>query len=884
MQGLALSPTPFIGRSEEVDEISLLLDDPSCRLLTLVGPGGIGKTRLATEIALRKEAAFSDGIYFVSLTPISQAEDLLTTIAEAMPFHFQQDHRTPREQFFDYLNEKNAKSVLLILDNFEHLLAGVELISDVLTATTNFKILVTSRETLNLQEEWVRQIGGMAYPQHHNGKPLEDYSAVQLFLDRARRIRGDFDLSADMADVVRICQLVEGMPLAIELAAGWLKTLQPADIAQEIQRNQDILATRSRNLPERHRSIRSVFTHSWELLSEKEREVFQKLSIFRGGFTREAAKVVAGASLNILAGLVDKSLVRLNAAGRYDVHELLRQYGVEQMHVANQATAIQQLYIDYYLHMLRDLETRIKGHGQLEALDTIQADFENLRNAWLWAAQQKQYAALGAAVESLNFFADMRGRYHEIVTLLRAALDQFPSTPDMATKAIQCRLQSRLIRLVLLGNMRIDFDIRSEIDTCVQVARQQEDPAEIAFCLFISAITAVWEENAHGVYTSAQAEDFFQESYAIFQELDDTFYRADLLSWLGSVTTDKGEIIPWDELLNPSLALRKEIGDRNGIAWITLNLADMMLGKGNYVACERYAQESLALMHEIGSLKGILQSMFKLAQTAMLKGDLQKARTLAEDMRDLADETNSLGGTVLSVGLLAFLICVMEEDYAEAAALAQKNSIISQESFFGGHDDMGAYWGQPTADCGMGHYEAARSGYEALFSERYDDLGPATLCLIIESAACAHAMDWQTAAEWLGLALRQPRWANGWAYHWPLVTRLRDELVHELGEEAYQAASERDVLDLETVIKSILDEANISKPHAKARYALLEPLSDRELEVLQLVAEGLSNREIAERLVLSTGTVKVHTRNIYGKLSVNNRTQAVMRATEMNLL
>ena len=249
MRNLTLTPTPFIGRSQEIDEIGALLDDPSCRLLTLVGPGGIGKTRLAVEVASHKRDSFPGGLFFVPLAPLNRADDILTTIVEATPFRFQQDQRSPREQFFAFLREKHTQHLLLVMDNFEHLLEGVNIVSDILAVTTGLKILVTSREALNLQEEWVRQIAGLAYPSKTNGKPLEDYSAVQLFLDRARRIRGDFDLAEDSKSVVDICRLVEGMPLAIELAVGWLKTLRPAGIACEIQHNLDILATRSRNLP-----------------------------------------------------------------------------------------------------------------------------------------------------------------------------------------------------------------------------------------------------------------------------------------------------------------------------------------------------------------------------------------------------------------------------------------------------------------------------------------------------------------------------------------------------------------------------------------------------------------------------------------------------------
>ncbi len=272
--------TRFIGRDEELEEISQLLVDPDCRWVTLVGPGGIGKTRLALQAVRQNIDRFPDGVAWVPLASLDSPAHLVPTAAHALQLTLY-EQEDPKDQLINYLHERR---MLLLVDNFEHLLEGVRLLSEILQGAPQVKLLVTSREALKLEGERILEVRGLKFPESETTKEAESYSAVQLFLESARRVHTRFTLSHDeKPSVNRICQLVEGMPLAIELASAWVRLLSCEEIAQEIEKNLDLLATYPRDEPARYRGLRAVFEHSWKLLSQEEREVFKKLSVFQGG-------------------------------------------------------------------------------------------------------------------------------------------------------------------------------------------------------------------------------------------------------------------------------------------------------------------------------------------------------------------------------------------------------------------------------------------------------------------------------------------------------------------------------------------------------------------------------------------------------------------------
>ena len=332
--------TPFVGREADLAELAGLLATPACRLLTLIGPGGVGKTRLALRAAAEARAAgaFPDGVHVVALQPLASADLLAGAVADAAGLA-PAGARDPTEHLRDGLR---GRAALLVLDNFEHLLEGAALLPPILAAAPGVRLLVTSREALALQEEWRYPVQGLPYPAGAGAADLEgpeDYAAVRLFAERARRVRRDFSLAEEGADVARLCRLVEGLPLALELAAAWTSVLSCAEIAADLALGLDVLATRLRDVPERHRSMRAVFDGSWARLDDHQRAVLARLSVFQGGFRREAAEAVAGAAPATLAALVDGSLLHLEPGGRYQLHELLRQYAEERLWERPEAAA-----------------------------------------------------------------------------------------------------------------------------------------------------------------------------------------------------------------------------------------------------------------------------------------------------------------------------------------------------------------------------------------------------------------------------------------------------------------------------------------------------------------------------------------------------------------
>jgi serine/threonine protein kinase/tetratricopeptide (TPR) repeat protein len=424
---LPAQTTPFVGREDELSKLAKLLDDPDIRLITILAPGGMGKSRLALELAERIVSdgarstpmpslpGFANGVYFVSLASLSARTEIVPSIAEAIGFHFRGGGEQ-KQQIIDFLREKE---MLLLMDNYEHLMEGAGFPSEILAAAPGVQILVTSRERLRLQEETLFRIEGMEFPDWQTPEEALEYGATRLFMQSARRMQPGFHLQADdLQHVAAICRQVQGMPLAIVLGAAWVEALSLPEIAAEIARCLDFLEADAQNVPERHRSIRAVFNPTWNRLNESEQGVFKKLSVFRGGFTREAAHAVAGADLRMLTGLLGKSLLRRDPnSGRYDIHELLRQYAEDHLMASpDLVSEVRDRHCAYYAAFLQAREDELHLGRQKETASDMATDIDNIRLAWSWACQYakakeikqmvlsvlKGYLLLNLDMEALN--------------------------------------------------------------------------------------------------------------------------------------------------------------------------------------------------------------------------------------------------------------------------------------------------------------------------------------------------------------------------------------------------------------------------------------------------------------------------------------------------
>jgi diguanylate cyclase (GGDEF)-like protein len=639
----------FVGRQAELRALKQRLAQPAERLVVLVGPGGIGKSRLALQAAAELRLQFADGVFVVPLAPVISGQFLVPAIAQALRLPFQ-GSAEPAAQLAAFLRDKR---LLLVLENFELLPAagrsGQALINRLLEQAPQVRLLVTSRERLGLTGESVLELRGLPVPPEpadgaRAPAAAEAYSAAQLFLQTARRVAPDFALTAgNGAAVLRICQLVEGLPLGIELAAAWAALLDCHEIAAQIERNLDFLDPAPAGTPQPLQSARAVLDYFWGLLSSDEQRVMRQLSVFRGGFPREAAGAVAGASLFFLAALVDRAFLTRTPAGRYQPHELLRRYAADRLALdGGELAAAQARHAAYYAALAEQADPELTGARQSEWLERLEQENDNLRAALEWSLGMPE---AGAAVDQpaaadqpavgdapalrlalgLWRFWWVRGYLSEGRRWLELALaQQPPGPPGRRARAMQ--------RLGILARGQGELALaRQQLEASLSLFEDIGDRAGAGDVHNSLGLLALNQDDL------VNARQSFERSLALERETGDRQRLAVSLNNLGGIALQQGDPAAARGLFTESLALRRAVGDQWGIANSLLNLSEAAYDQGAYAEALALCSESLLLRRELGDQPGLALCLEGAARAWAAQGRPEVAAVLlggAERLRE----------------------------------------------------------------------------------------------------------------------------------------------------------------------------------------------------------------------------------------------------------
>jgi predicted ATPase/DNA-binding SARP family transcriptional activator len=849
--------TSFVGRKQELANLEQLLADPEVRLVTVVGPGGSGKTRLALEAAAAEVNRYSHGVWFVSLASLQATEGIVPTVAQALGLPFG-DGSEPRQQLLDYLRQKQ---MLLLLDNCEHLLEGGELLAEILRAAPSVRLLATSRVRLGLQGEYAFQLAGMRCPPEEENAPerLTAYSAAALFLAMAERVRpGWAPQGEDWAHIARLCRQVQGQGQALHLAAAWMDTLSPADIARRVARDLDFLETEWRDVPERQRSMRAVCDASWQLLTEREQGVFAALAICRGGFTAEAAQEVGSADVRALRSLVHKSFLQVEQrpartwtprawAPRYDVHELLRQYALEKLdRFPDGGRGARERHATCYLAALKRWTAELKGPRQRAALGEMEIELGNLRVAWEWATERGRWAQVEQAAEGLALFYEWRGRNAEVRILFSQAAERLSALVARRTAGgpesirVLVELLAWQARFEPDDPMRVRLAQRCRELLALPELAGQDARRTRALVLRTFAVHLAGAEEA-------RARALLEESLALFRALGDRWAEAVALSALGYLEYHAGKTGDAGRRWEESLALFRALGEQHGIAICLYGLHLVYGWQGRFAEAERAVEERMALAREWGDLTSLAEAYLMLGSIRLIaghfaeaievlereylsrmeelggrvqwaygsawlgharldSGDYGAARVHAERSLALGREMNSWQAITAALPVLAEQ-ALLEGRPEEASRLYREMMAVADEA---GYPVLRTYYGGEwaAAELRLGRRDTARECLCTALSRAVDGRAGTMPIKVLPTAAEWLAAEGQTerAVEVYALALRYPHIANS---HWyqDVFGPPMAAAAASLPPEVVQAAQARGrARDLEATVRELLRE------------------------------------------------------------------------------
>lgn len=806
--------TAFVGRSGEIADIERLLDDPGCALITVAAPGGMGKTRLALQVAHRA-AERGRAVWWIDLVT---ADDTLTAIARALGISVRAGDGL-RGAIATALRDQRA---LLVLDNMEQLIDQGNELAMLIGLAPGTQLIVTSRERLRLAEEWVYDLGGL--PADGDGSHDE---AVALFRERARQVAPSRRIERETARA--ICRAVDGMPLAIELAAAWLRSLTAEDVLSELDRGMGLLTTTLRNVPERHRSVEDVFAQCLSKLEPRLRQAFLRLSVFHGGFTRESARAVCAVSVAELSSLADASLLRLDRDGRYQVHELLRQFAATELEASGESRAIEDAHMEHFADRLREWA---RGRWQVSQPSTIaglEPDYGNARLAVRRALERMDLDRLVKPVEMLRTYHEYRGLYHEAMRFMVEV-----------EEAVERRAGGRpaLLRaLTLIGRGYLDLRLGrledAETHICASRAEWEAIGSERPMSGF-----GVNSFGALAILRLAQGryEDARAAAMHTLDELSGIAVPDVAIAWyaLHGAQRELGDLDDARTSLANASKLVADLNDAWFGAYVAVEEGNLAMLDGRLDDAERAYETSYAMRQPFGDAQGMGLALERLGRVALARGDAAVAERLSKEGLALLRQSGDEGGRAMALTGLARAACLKGD--LETARLRFAESLDA----------------------------ALHIGYRPCLYE--------TVIALVESNALPGA--WRETDRLLAAVASDPRA--------PIDIRRRATTLSR-GASPGEAAR----VPIERIAGRLAEALRRAGGPPMDRDGL-EPrgsaLTPRELKVLELIAQGRTNPEIATQLDISPGTVKWYSSQVMAKLDARNRTDAVGRARARGLV